>query len=91
MRLTLTHSKDTEVVSLMTQSVVLNLITPLLLLVTELKMDKTTTLSETLGATVGVNLDMPTLVLFQDSVFVVSNKFLSGQQLTEIQKRYKNL
>lgn len=84
-----THSKDTEVVSLMTQSVVLNLIMLSLLLVTELKMDKTTTLSETLGATAGVNLVMPTLLLFQDSVFVVSNKYLSGQQLTETEKIHK--
>ena len=86
-----THSKVTEVVSLMTQSVVLNLIMLSLLLVTELKMDKTTTLSETLGATAGVNLVMPTLLLFQDSVFVVSNKYLSGQQLTETKKIHKFL
>jgi hypothetical protein len=67
----------------MTQNVALNLIMLSLLLVMELKMDKTTTLSETLGATAGVNLDMPTLLLSQDLVFVVSNKFLFGQQLTE--------
>merc|ERR1712070_428922 len=77
------HSKVIKVVFLTIQNVVLNLTTLLLLLDTDQKVVKTTISSETPGVHLGESLDILELQPAKDLVFVVFNKFLSGQPSNE--------